>query len=72
MLSTLIVPQVTVDTHLRIARAPEAIVRLLIAQSTFTNPKYAEAQKQGRSTFDIPETLAFWSWEGDTIMLPQA
>lgn len=71
MLSTLIVPQVTVDTHLRIARAPEAIVRLLIAQSTFTNPKYAEAQKQGRSTFDIPETLAFWSWEGDTLVLPR-
>jgi len=42
-----------------------------MARSTFANPKYAEAQKQERSTFDIPATLAFWSWEGDTLVLPR-
>ncbi len=72
MNSSSILPQVTLDTHERVARPPLAVARQLMALSTFINPRFLEAQKQGRSTFGIPETLEFWSWEnGDTLVVPR-
>jgi superfamily II DNA or RNA helicase len=71
MNSTVIIPQAVLDIRLRLTHAPKAVAHALIERSTFTNPAFLEAQKQGRSTFGIPTTREYWSWEDDTLIVPR-
>ncbi len=67
--SSLSHPRIVLDTHLRIFDAPDSLVQAAIAQATFDNPDFADALKQGRSTFGIPATREYWWWETDGALV---
>ncbi len=63
--------KIEIGADIRILDAPGAIVRQVMADLTFDNPEYAEAQRRGYSTWGMPRRLQLYRVVPGGLRLPR-
>ncbi len=64
--------EIIIENRIRIKNPPDILKNLLIEQLRIPNPKYAEAQASGRSTWGIsPYIINFMMMPDDSIVIPR-
>ena len=61
----------TLDGELHLSDVPTPLLHRLIRELTVPNPKYANALRLGRPTYNIPETVMLYEIRGNALTLPR-
>lgn len=62
---------VKIANQLELVDVPSHLEQAIEADLTLRNPKFDMAVRQGRSTYDIPEFIRLYRWEGALLILPR-
>lgn len=57
--------------EISISELPDEVVGRIQSDLTITNPEYAAAIKRGRSTWNIPDKIKLYRFEGENFILPR-
>lgn len=61
----------TLDGELHLQDVPTPLLHKLIRELTVPNPKYTNALRLGRPTYNIPETVMLYEIRGNALTLPR-
>lgn len=61
----------TLDGELHLQDVPTPLLHKLIRELTVPNPKYQNALRLGRPTYNIPETVMLYEIKGNALTLPR-
>lgn len=61
----------TLDGELHLQDVPTPLLHQLIQELTVPNPKYQNALRLGRPTYNIPETVMLYEIKGNALTLPR-
>ena len=61
----------TLDGELHLQDVPTPLLHQLIRELTVLNPKYQNALRMGRPTYNIPETVMLYEIKGNALTLPR-
>lgn len=62
----------TLDGELHLQDVPTPLLHQLIHELTVPNPKFQNALRLGRPTYNIPETVMLYEIKGNALTLPRA
>lgn len=62
----------TLDGELHLQDVPTPLLHQLIQELTVPNPKFQNALRLGRPTYNIPETVMLYEIKGNALTLPRA
>lgn len=61
----------TLDGELHLQDVPTPLLHQLIHELTVPNPKFQNALRLGRPTYNIPETVMLYEIKGNALTLPR-
>lgn len=61
----------TLDGELHLQDVPTPLLHQLIQELTVPNPKFQNALRLGRPTYNIPETVMLYEIKGNALTLPR-
>lgn len=62
----------TLDGELHLSDVPAPLLHQLIRELTVPNPRYTNAVRLGRPTWNIPQTVMLYEIRGNALTLPGA
>ena len=61
----------TLDGELHLSDVPAPLLHQLIRELTVPNPRYTNAVRLGRPTWNIPQTVMLYEIRGNALTLPR-